>query len=76
MINFEELDFSHVGDDFANAYNEGRKETAAEIYAMVDGKCDPEIDIFDGRIYLVGYQAALKDIKKCLEERFGEEIKG
>ena len=52
-----------------------RKITATECYAIVDEKCDPEIDIFDGRLYAVGYQAALRDIKKCLEERFGEEIK-
>lgn len=55
--------------------NEARKETAAEIYAIVDEKCDPEFNICDGRLYQVGYQAALRDIKKCLEERFGEEIR-
>lgn len=54
---------------------QARKITATECYALVDEKCDPEIDIFDGRLYHVGYQAALQDIKKCLEERFGEEIK-
>ena len=52
-----------------------RRTTAAEIYTIVDERCDPEIDICDGRLYAVGYQAALQDIKKCLEERFGEEIK-
>lgn len=71
----EEYDFHSIGNDLANAYNDGRKETAREVYALVDEKCDPEIDIFDGRLYHVGYQAALRDIKKCLEERFGEEIK-
>lgn len=60
---------------FVNHNAKVRKITATECYAIVDEKCDPEIDIFDGRLYAVGYQAALRDIKKCLEERFGEEIK-
>ena len=64
-----------IGDDLADAYNDGRKETAKEIYALIDEKCDSEFDMLDGRLYFVGYQAALKDIKKCLKERFEEEIK-
>lgn len=44
--------------------------TAKEIYAIIDKKCDPNFSIFDGRLYFVGYQMALKDIKKCLEEHY------
>lgn len=71
----EECNFSTVGSDLANAYDDGCRSTASECYAIVNKKCDPEFNICDGRLYRVGYQAALRDIKKCLEERFGEEIK-
>lgn len=56
-------------------YNEGCTATLEKIYRLVDEKCDPEYDIFSGKLYQVGYQAALRDIKRCLEEHFGEEVK-
>ena len=61
---------------FANHNAKVRKTTTSEIYTLINEKCDLEFNICDGRLYHVGYQAALRDIKKCLEERFGEEIKG
>lgn len=57
------------------AYNEGRMTTVEKIYRLVDERCDPELDLSSGCLYQIGYQTALRDIKKCLEERFGEEIK-